>query len=475
LKVPKKLNALNYQLRKGLVPLPAADNVKLANELSVIQSDLNSRRYTPSPPVGYLGVEKRLGVTRFVPVLSRRDNLVYYWTVLSLERYFLEKFVGVHGAYQQVPDALKQDDKIDLEKLFDLLDSFPYEMQNSIDPTKWFTQYRRFIDFIRDTLAQTPDHFLVATTDIANFYDSINIDKLAEKIPLRLAERHAPTQAFANADLLINYLRYWDRTVNGYRASSKGIPQEVISDASRSIANFYLQRFDDSFKTYCEENDLLYTRFADDLVIFGKSRKQLELSIHQASRTLVQDGLHLSAPKTKIYSKSEYSHYRALPVLDAIESANSFKIAGALKAVANSMDDGKPVRSDTILKRLLTVVDKAEIKLTSSVKEFIFSQTKTPEQISFLPQNYLVKRAFIENDPIQYLNKVQAEIGAKPFSYPKANFMFMLRKNRTKLSQTGLSDSEALSWIDSLDETSGTSDTIQSLCAPAAREFYSNQ
>jgi len=473
-RLKKKLRKLSKAISTGLVPLPpnsAGKNV--IEEMTDLDYSVKLRSYTPKLPVGYLGLEKRIGVTRFLPILAREDMLLYFATTYRLERFLFKKIVGVQGAYQSLPQELVSKDKTaNVLDLFEIIDSLPYSVANMVDPSNWLNEWKEFIGFVKNAIDSTPSEFVILTSDIANFYDSINIDRLRDKLSVRLAELRATPEDFEQIDYLENYLRYYDRLLNGYRPSSKGLPQEYLSDASRLLSNFYLLAFDEKFKDYCVKEDILYTRFADDLILLGKDKDCLELALHKASRFLLREGLNLNASKTRFFTKQQYQLYRALDLIDAVGEKNQFRIACEIRKSRKHLKAGGKVRTDTISKRLLTALNKKEITYSWSIRRFIEDFATDPDKIRILGQTYIFRRAMLESDPNDFLNVYVASICSKPYAHPKADFLQLLRKFKTKLSNAGISKDQITLWIDQIEQSAKDSEVVTQFCVPSTKSFY---
>lgn len=221
----------------------------------------------------------------------------------------------------------------------------PYS-DNSFSKAQWFNNWKSFTDLIEETTDRVDIGNYVVTTDIANFYDTIGIDKLMERVSLELK---------SNLDV-VQYLRmflgYWDRRVKGYHFSSQCIPQEIIGDASRTLANFYINDFDDRIMSYTQKEGQVYLRWADDMIIFGKSPLALEKSVHRASRFLLHDGLNLNAAKTRIFSRREFRSYRGIDVLKSIREKRHSRIVPELrKFLTHASAHGG--RIDTVYRAIL--------------------------------------------------------------------------------------------------------------------------
>lgn len=79
------------------------------------------------------------------------------------------------------------------------------------------------------------------------------------------------------------------------------LPQGAAT--SPRIANLVMQSLDESLQDYASENDLVYSRYADDLVFSSKNafdRSQAALHIKVINECLIEEGFWLNETKTKI-------------------------------------------------------------------------------------------------------------------------------------------------------------------------------
>lgn len=72
-------------------------------------------------------------------------------------------------------------------------------------------------------------------------------------------------------DLLIYFLRFWNRDFENFKTKNIGIPQDEVGDCSRVLANFYLHEYDSYLKSEAEKNGCKYVRYSDDQIIFAKN------------------------------------------------------------------------------------------------------------------------------------------------------------------------------------------------------------
>lgn len=250
---PEKQNKLWKKLRdESLVPVVTKEDYKNRQViLKKLQKDIEKHDYFPKLLHGYLGMCKQLGSTRFVPVMQKEDFAVYYACTSALQEYLLNDDIeGVFGGWRMTSSRKKlQVDKSIAESIAD------YVVDSSLSIKLWVKNWQSYSDLLLAYCKEHDGDFYIHTTDIANFYDSIDLNKLEQKIK-KVADNWDGT-----VDVLIHLLKYWNRILDGYNPSSKGIPQEFVQDASRLLANFYLKGFDIEIKEECAKRDIDLPRY----------------------------------------------------------------------------------------------------------------------------------------------------------------------------------------------------------------------
>jgi hypothetical protein len=454
---PKNARPIWRKLKDSIVPIVDREMLKnIDNRINQLRSDIKQNKYIPSIGHGYLGYVKAAGCTRFVPVLSAEDMVVYYMLVLSLQDYLIEDIDGVYGAYRSVPKGAKKAE--DPEKHDDIID--PY-FGETFSKKAWFKNWSQFTDLLRATCEDTSIGNYVLTSDVANFYDTIDVSRLINNI------RNKVNTGDEVVSLLGYFLNFWDRRVKGYTASSKGIPQEIITDASRIISNFYLNEFDKRFLDYCKNNDILYIRWADDIVLFGKSRSHLEGAMHQASRMLLNIGLNFNASKTKHYSKRKFREYRALDLLKAVSDRDASKFDRELRRFANRylIDGG---RIDTVVKASLNLLSAEPKSRSLFAMSYLREQLSKYESLSSLNESQLLKKYLLFGDLKKEMTKDINLILRHPYAAPRATYLAFLSKHAKRLQREGVKLSSIKSLIARVDAESADSEIVKSICVPAA-------
>lgn len=456
------------KLETSLVPIVSKDHLlKLDAEVDDLNFKIRSNSYMPGTGHGYFGVEKRLGVTRFLPILSRTDMAVYYQLCGELGDLVLIDRPGIYGGWQVVPQ-LKGTENLDRISRNEVI-SARYQQgyfQDTLSNAAWFQGFKSFTQLITKIINSKEGYGnYVAVTDIANFYDSIDVYRLVSKLRDKLPEYSS------HLELLQVFLNFWNRRSTGYQASTKGIPQEIISDGSRNLSHFYLQDFDENFSTYCGHEGLRYVRWADDMLIFGPSPQKLEAAIHKASRMLLTEGLNLSAPKTKIMGKRQYSNYRGLDVLDSINAKNVDEYRRHREVAMRRHRNGDGLKLDTIFRASLGFLAQRMRSVTVNDRNFLWDTiTDNPELLGSMNAQQCLSFVRLTDSPSRGFAKLVNTALLKDVSAPKAILVSLIRDHSKRLEKLGISKATQLNALDDIFRKSADSVLIQNWCIPTARK-----
>lgn len=174
-------------------------------------------------------------------------------------------------------------------------DAYPFP--NTIDRWKQFHN-----DFRSAALEESTKAVLL--TDLASFYDHINIETMSNRI-ISILGPSADSDTMNIVYLLKDLLNLWSTT--GY-----GIPQNL--DPSSFFGSLYLQNADEDIinKRY------IYFRWVDDIRICAKSHDQAVRALHDLQRVLARDRLFLASDKTKIIDKESLEFEILLDVEDEV-------------------------------------------------------------------------------------------------------------------------------------------------------------
>lgn len=454
------------KLNDGPVPIVnSSDFRSLDSFVADYNTRLNNRSYVPDVVHGYLGLQKGGGVTRFLPILTKEDMAVYYHLCGQIGDKVLKKEPYIFGGWRSIPASSgppKEPNDSEVELAARALQAGYFF--DTFSSTMWLEQFRSFTQLIRELAKKSSSGTYVASTDIANFYDSIEIPRLVRKL-----RRDANGDLHEEIELLEVFLALWDRRTTGYSRSSKGIPQEIISDGSRFLSHYYLQDFDQKFKGYCAKRQLLYVRWADDMLIFGPSKKLLEHAIHRASRLLLTEGLNLNAHKTNIYNRNELARNRGLDLLAAIDAGNATDFRRKLRSALAWKRQGNPLRLDTVFRASLGYTFKLGKKSKTFEKNFLLETVdEEPDILATLNDVQLLRLISIADDPKEMFLKIRESCLSRPYAGARANFLLLIRKRSKGLVRLGVSARLQTSSVKMIENESEDSEIIRNICVPPA-------
>jgi len=458
-----------HHLETSLVPIVTSDHMTgLSDEIDILNSSIRSNSYMPGTGHGYLGVEKKFGVTRFLPILSRADMAVYYQLCGELGDLVLVDRPDIYGGWQVVPqpDSTKDLSRSTRNEIISARYQQGY-FQDTFSNAAWFQGFKNYTQLIAE-IVNSKDGYgnYVGATDVANFYDSIDVTRLIAKLRDQLPEYSS------HLELLQVFLNFWNRRSTGYQASSKGIPQEIISDGSRNLSHFYLQDFDEKFSNHCKSEGLRYVRWADDILVFGPSPQKIEAAIHRASRLLLMEGLNLSAPKTRIMGKRQYLKYRALNVLDAINAKDLNEYRRQRDSAMRRYVKKNPLKLDTIFRASLGfLVQKSRSTLVSSDRDFLWKVlTMQPELLGNMTSQQCLSFVRLASNPRTGFAKLLNTALLNNVAAPKAILAALVRDHSKRLERVGVNFKVQHDALDSIFQASKDSELIQKICVPIARQ-----
>src|SRR5262249_51770567 len=141
----------------------------------VSEACISKRNYTASVPRDYIVLNKHNYVTRIVPTFSYRDACVYFFCIKRLEEYIAGNRVeGTFGGWQLGNSIRKKEDEESAGMYV------PTTSYNRFQYSKHWRDYQK-LAYKYSWLGEF-NYFL--KFDIANFYDTINLRLLENKIRL---------------------------------------------------------------------------------------------------------------------------------------------------------------------------------------------------------------------------------------------------------------------------------------------------
>lgn len=353
---------------KSILPLRPGDKPRDRRIfLESLYRDLRSGSYFPSIPRGYIVYDKHRRVARIVPVFAYRDSCVFYLCVRQIEDAIAGNRVqGTYGGWR-LGNVIRAREEAEWEESANeavyeaevTVESDEYSIPGSFDPRKWLKLYKDFQRIAKDWSMRGDIGYFIEF-DIANFYDTIDLDILERKLRLTV-----PREKNDVLDLLFVFLRNWNRGFQGYGPKSVGVPQDDIGDCSRMLANFYLQDYDQFMLSECHNTKTpgRYLRYADDQIIMTSDWFDATRILFESSKELHRIGLNINSGKVNEFaSRVDFDHYWAFSLFDLLADPDDVRAINQaaltfveqMNAIGGTIEN-RPWRSSSVLKRLVSV------------------------------------------------------------------------------------------------------------------------
>jgi RNA-directed DNA polymerase len=213
------------------------------------------------------------------------------------------------------------------------------------------------------------DYFFLS--DIKSFYNNISPVDIR-----RILERDKELIPISDIDSYINMMI-------SFMTTDDSLP--VGFPTSPQLSNGFLFEFDSEVKRFCSKNELIYTRYADDIIISGKSFEELS-----ELRVIIQDLLENFA-STKLLLNVDKTHITHL--------GNKVKILG-LTVLPNrqiTIDSKYKTKLELLLHFYVTDQDK--------YKSFLLQEFKGSERSAFGTLHY------VQSIDPGYIEKLQRKYG----------------------------------------------------------------
>ncbi len=325
--------------------------------------------YFPKTPSLLLSCDKGKGVLRFVPILSREDNIVYSFCISEIDEYLTKNRVeDTYGGWQ-MSCAMRKREKEKFDEI--IAAENPSPCSNTFNRNAYIEQFGEFNSRIKELLPFAEENNLsVVTLDIANYYNRIRLDLLEDNI-----RSIVPIDKKEIVNCLMFFLRNWDRKINSFSPQSVGIPQEYFGDCSRILANFYLQPYDITMKEYIESIGGKYFRFADDQVLLMPKGTE-EKIVSYASNRLMLLGLDINVSKVLVFGDiTNYFKYKGMDILDKLTPGTRMKEQPIekIETLINdfvSMDRGKMLKNGSHIFK--TIIHLGLERVETGIKDAIF-------------------------------------------------------------------------------------------------------
>ena len=163
--------------------------------------------------------------------------------------------------------------------------------------------------------------------DIKNYFNSINIDKILKELKQDIEEE---TYNLIKDILLNKNVTYKNEIFEEEKGIMAGVP------ISSFLANYYLKDLD----KYFEKEEIIYFRYADDILISAKSKKDLDKYIKIIKKELKKKNLEINQEKEYYYNPNTPIEFLGFSISDQeidISSNSIRKIKGKIKRSSRSI------------------------------------------------------------------------------------------------------------------------------------------
>ena len=151
----------------------------------------------------------------------------------------------------------------------------------------------------------TNEYSHVLQLDLTNFYDCARLDILE-----RWIREDATSDKGWIVALLFYFLNSWNRKNTGLYPQAVGLPQDVLADCSRILANYYLRKYDQYAARICKVFDSQYFRYSDDQMILINDCSQIDTLMLLLTRKLDKFGLRVNQKKVRLWTSEELQTHR---------------------------------------------------------------------------------------------------------------------------------------------------------------------
>ena len=187
--------------------------------------------------------------------------------------------------------------------------------KNTFSPSKELKRYQQFLNFFifdfmevnknvvfsyrkgvstYDALYPHKDNKYILSTDIKSFF--LHIDKEDIK---SLIWQNKKNYLIKEEDIE----KYLDRLVN---LVSYNDILPIGAPTSPKISNAYLFEFDNRLEEYCQNNEIIYTRYSDDFIFSSDTKDEFSTLLNTIKKLLISSNLEkfeLNESKTKLQKK----------------------------------------------------------------------------------------------------------------------------------------------------------------------------
>lgn len=317
-------------------------NFSIEKRAETIRADILDGGYKALKPL-VVKVEKKMGICRHLIIPHPSDALI----MQTLSEVIFESI----DDWQPSVNAFYSRDRSARKLPHESLDDYSKD---------WFSQWKKMQKVI---LGFKDSKELIISTDVTNYFDSIDLSKLREEI-LRHVEKKDKSGVLV--DLLFRIIEdiSWRPDYLPYK--KLGLPT-INLEAVRLLGHTFLFEVDNILKLKTQEN---FTRWMDDITIGVDSRKEASEILGGIADTLKSSGLALNLAKTQLYSPKEFEYNflvqsnRYLDQINEKKALDKTDIKALRKSLTVHLNDKKPQHWAKVTKRLISIHSKFKVKIT---------------------------------------------------------------------------------------------------------------
>lgn len=190
-------------------------------------------------------------------------------------------------------------------------------------------------------------------------------------------------------DLLMYFLRHWNRDFENFKEKNIGLPQDEVGDCSRILANFYLHEYDNYICKEALQLGCKFIRYSDDQIIYANNEIDAKRLLFLASNYLTKINLNINPKKIDSFSsRKAFYDYWAFEIFENLMAPyEKENIENAIMLFLAMEKNEINFRQGSVLRKITNVLAKSKINIDLSLKKQIEAKI-TQENFLLSSQSY---------------------------------------------------------------------------------------
>lgn len=409
-----------HMFKKCLIRLGTHDEYqRRASILEQLQSEVEAGSYSPKPILGFLSAPKGRGVVRFIPIFSVPDLAIYFGCVKAFD----EELAGL--AIQDTFGGWSLGGKrreLEQARADELIDPGASTPPSSYNKWAWLENWQQFWKLLAAKFEHAPPGACFVQFDVANCYDSVDLPRLEREL-----RKHCPNETIA-IEVLFFLLSTWNRKINQYARTTKGLPMDLVGDCSRVLANFYLVPFDTAMREIASRHGSSYLRYADDMVLLAANTETCQALLFAASNELHRLGLNINVSKVQYLSKEQFDHWWGFEIMDKLEMEDS--VEEGMEILATRWTDEAFGRRSMAMKRAISKLSK--LPELEEWRAWTYEAAVNSADFSLLDLNESQMQSLVSiaHEPLDGVDTLATRVMGSPYTQPKACLLRCMERLR---------------------------------------------